>query len=791
MNRSRLLLLVFCDRRLLVLALLLLQKNACTRKSHQQKNPVLPYGFGELGETALRPSSVGPGFYVELELMNRVYGMEMGRQQMKGMGSLDPISTMVNQYNPVAMMATATQNVRLATLSGKNEGYMWEAQAINLAKAPITMVGSGLMVAGAALASTGAGAVVGGLMYLGGIAVSALGNSISVNPTTGERMTKMTDQAAISTGVSAITSVFAGAAQAAQGVSSAFNWGNAMAQAGKAAAVSLAQSGMRYDEEGRSQGWSLASKHGDRHGENALIGAAVAGATSVASGYGNHRYGLKDMGANLFGDAISTGTNVLVEYGKQQTWGKDKSGYDALGRPDLGRLGSLIGMALESEVKGWGAELKEKAERAQLNEALSLAQKAQESGNKQQAAQILMGMGYSRERSERILQDMAAQSVGEKSLTTQNMDKNRAGYVGAALAMLYSGVKYGNDTALIYAATAGQVGESASKADVLLATGVDPARVDWNQVNQLADALVKGDVARFDAIKQQQNQQTYQENEARVAADRAAAQKYLDSRPWYELAHAKDFLARLTAKNHGQTLGLVDTIKSVLNPSEQVRNDVGSFYSALLRDMGVSVQSSTLKSAIDGGYMAGMVAPVPDMEASSHSIGAAQEGSYGSAAGYGVLAAAGILLSKVKLAQAGGRLFEKQVVHALRESLEGLAKNNEVVEGLTRAGTLRNTIPDLLPKDLVARLGALLDSDVLAKLANGVTDIKDVKKISMSRQLQAQFGYALTEGKPWNLIVSDKTAKIYQPVIDNVRRSGGVILRYLPDSNTFSIWRPR
>jgi hypothetical protein len=63
--------------------------------------------------------------------------------------------------------------------------YMWEAQAINMLKAPIAATGSVMMMA--AIASTSVTGPLAALLYAGGALVSAAGNSINVNPTTGER----------------------------------------------------------------------------------------------------------------------------------------------------------------------------------------------------------------------------------------------------------------------------------------------------------------------------------------------------------------------------------------------------------------------------------------------------------------------------------------------------------------------------------------------------------------------------------------------------------------------------
>jgi hypothetical protein len=240
--------------------------------------------------------------------------------------------------------------------------------------------------------------------------VSAAGNSISVNPTTGERSMKMTDQAAVNTGISILGSAAGGLGEYAKTldqaskVAGALQAGNGavLAQAAGAAAfaskafqagsiaASLAASTVRYDSEGRSQGMSLKSRHGDMHGESAALSMM---STALTTAYGaSTNYGSNVSNA-IAGDAFGMALNVGVEYGKQQTWGKDKSGYDALGRPDAGRLGGLMTTVVQNAYKDAG-------EAAEQNLVMAEADRLAREGQKQQALQILVAMGYVRSREE-------------------------------------------------------------------------------------------------------------------------------------------------------------------------------------------------------------------------------------------------------------------------------------------------------------------------------------------------------------------------------------------------------
>ena len=105
---------------------------------------------------------------------------------------------------------------------------------------------------------------------------------------------------------------------------------------------------------------------------------------------------------------------------------------------------------------------------------------------------------------------------------------------------------------------------------------------------------------------------------------------------------------------------------------------------------------------------------------------------------------------------ARGRAFERAVLDTL-----GAAKNNLKV---TKINGRVTTIPDILGGPL------------------GVTDIKDVKKASLTKQLDSQLAAAETLEAPFNLILSTRTQTVSVPLQQQIRETGGRILIF--DSST-------
>ncbi|MCR9145492.1 MAG: hypothetical protein NXI24_24850 [bacterium] len=421
-------------------------------------------GFGEQGVMGIRPGGAPLGFYPQLEMANMLMGQADSGElagtsselydTMGIMGDVyRPIEAMINQYNVPLSFMNAYKNVELASkVDGKDAGYMWEAQAIDLLKAPITMAGGAMMTAGTIAIMTGIGAPLGAVLYLGGMALNALGNSVSVDARTGKRLTKMTDQAALNTGMTVLTSTLGGAAAAAQATGAAASTVSAFGSAGSGTSASIAaaqasnaassvmsnmgtisqyaglaggvlQSGAVYNKHGSLTGLSFSGYRG----ANAAIGLGISVASSkIAGGLAENRGepgGMFDfdpatlsgaMGQSVLSGAISSNMNIAAEYAKMQVWGAEHSNFNALSNPGLGNVGGFLGMALSagitSSVQG---KYRSKQEAAQQRARELLAR-----GMKNEARDALAGAGYAYARREDVLNELEYES--------RNMDANDA-----------------------------------------------------------------------------------------------------------------------------------------------------------------------------------------------------------------------------------------------------------------------------------------------------------------------------------------------------------------------------
>ena len=353
-------------------------------------------GFGEQGAMGFRPGGASLGFYPQLELMNRIMGNADSAEFEELGSSIDPVSAMINQFNPMVMMMNSYMNVETAAASGRSRGYMWEAQTLNMLKQPLAIIGSGLMAAAPVLLAGGITAPLAGLAYIAGLAVSGVANSIQVNPTTGERLTRFDGRAAVQTGIAATTSVLPGVGGAIAGT-----------------ATNVASQGIQYNDRGNISGYSLAGKAGEAalitgvFGAAATVGGYYAASTPNAAGTGRvNRYNLDTVKGRfadgMLRETVSTPFNTLGEYYKQQNLGAEFSSYSSLARPDLSRLGSLASTALSGAIGvGIGEYVLER--RAEEAQALEAAQRARDQGDTATAAQILAGIGYNSRRRQTFL----------------------------------------------------------------------------------------------------------------------------------------------------------------------------------------------------------------------------------------------------------------------------------------------------------------------------------------------------------------------------------------------------
>jgi len=109
-----------------------------------------------------------------------------------------------------------------------------------------------------------------------------------------------------------------------------------------------------------------------------------------------------------------------------------------------------------------------------------------------------------------------------------------------------------------------------------------------------------------------------------------------------------------------------------------------------------------------------------------------------------------------------GREFQRSVHETLRAP-----ENTVKFSGATRSGRMVNTEPDLYG------------------LRTGVTDIKDVRRISFDKQLQAQYDVALQSKQSFNLVTSPKTETVSRPLQQAIRSRGGVIVEYDAATGSF------
>ncbi|MBY0272609.1 MAG: hypothetical protein K2X02_04245, partial [Alphaproteobacteria bacterium] len=113
--------------------------------------------------------------------------------------------------------------------------------------------------------------------------------------------------------------------------------------------------------------------------------------------------------------------------------------------------------------------------------------------------------------------------------------------------------------------------------------------------------------------------------------------------------------------------------------------------------------------------------------------------------------------SQVRQNYRSGREFQESVHASLR-----IPENKMPYGVLLRDKGKVSTIPDLpLP-------------------SAGVTEIKNVRYITFTKQLQAQEALAREKGKSFNLVISPNTKRISKQVWDAVGESGGKIFEFNP-----------
>jgi hypothetical protein len=119
--------------------------------------------------------------------------------------------------------------------------------------------------------------------------------------------------------------------------------------------------------------------------------------------------------------------------------------------------------------------------------------------------------------------------------------------------------------------------------------------------------------------------------------------------------------------------------------------------------------------------------------------------------------------SQISLNYKNGRTFQNAVHDYLR-----LPENQTVYSVALRDGRIVGTKPDL------------------ELLRAGVTDIKDVRCISFTKQLRAQAALAEAEKTSFNLIISPNTEKISKQLWDAIVKADGKVFEFNPATQKLS-----
>ncbi len=342
-------------------------------------------GLGQMGAAHSRPGMPGtPGFYLQLSFWNNSVAERNAEYVQSAGGTIDPISGLANTFNPVAILATAATNVEVGSrVHGRDRGNLIGANIASPIAEAMKVAGPAIT---GALGWTGVGLVV-------GAAVTAIGHSIRVNPTTGEMGMGTSDQMAINTLFSMMSGPGPGASIGTQLASNAVK--------------SIVQSSFEYDQSGDLKGFKVAQ---GREGSALMLRTAVnAGTTLFGGSEVGQSMGLGNGGVS--GAVLNQAGTVFGEYAVRQIVGKEYSNYEAVTTPSTAILGRMFGQSLGQ----WAGEQLAGTEaignymESELIERI--AHQAQDTGNKHAAALIFQALGARRKEESWLISGL--DSVGD------------------------------------------------------------------------------------------------------------------------------------------------------------------------------------------------------------------------------------------------------------------------------------------------------------------------------------------------------------------------------------------
>jgi hypothetical protein len=121
----------------------------------------------------------------------------------------------------------------------------------------------------------------------------------------------------------------------------------------------------------------------------------------------------------------------------------------------------------------------------------------------------------------------------------------------------------------------------------------------------------------------------------------------------------------------------------------------------------------------------------------------------------------------------------------------GLLGQEVPIDGLGHVGAVKNTTPHTVTLNNGTKVTTI--PDLWDKTVGGFLEAKNVLKLSLSPQLQAQVKIAKASDEPLNLVVSPRTQTVSRPLLDAVRSTGrgnvkGNVYVYDPVADTLTPW---
>jgi RHS repeat-associated protein len=147
-------------------------------------------------------------------------------------------------------------------------------------------------------------------------------------------------------------------------------------------------------------------------------------------------------------------------------------------------------------------------------------------------------------------------------------------------------------------------------------------------------------------------------------------------------------------------------------------------------------------------------------------LGGAGAGGGGAGAGAGAGGAGGGIVGGILSGGTGSSGNRGSGSTMPANGVRGLQFERDALEAM---GGTKNT-------NIVVVNGVATIPDAIAP--NAVVEIKDARKISLTRQLRAQIEFARQTGRPFYLVVSPNTQRISGPLVNAIRAGGGKILTY-------------